>query len=278
MPLSVAEYKVGQLYMIAKHSAENTSGGEGIEILTNEPCETEEHGPGQFTHKRIHLGSSLPGWVRACIPRVFYITEKAWNHFPTTVTVYTCSFLPRFSVKVTTTYKDDRGKNDEAALPAREDGAEREVVTIDISREENVPDKHKEDCPSLRKWRSVKKERGPLTGDDWMEQQDVIMTSYKVVEATFGVWGLQTRAQNFIHKKVAEVLLVGHIQAVAWLDEWADMSIEDVRAYEEEMNAKSNASIGDEAKKARAVEGGGGDGGGDGGGAATAVVDMAEDE
>jgi len=84
--------------------------------------------------------SSLPGWVRACIPRLFYITEKAWNHFPTTVTEYTvctascawlqptpvrslhaalfrhplqCSFLPRFKVRVTTTYQNDCGDSDE---------------------------------------------------------------------------------------------------------------------------------------------------------------------
>jgi hypothetical protein len=30
--------------------------------------------------------SRLPGWVQSMIPRVFYITEKAWNYYPVTIT------------------------------------------------------------------------------------------------------------------------------------------------------------------------------------------------
>ena len=46
MPLSVAEYKIGQLYMIARHSFENTSKNEGIEVLTNEPFQDSIYGAG----------------------------------------------------------------------------------------------------------------------------------------------------------------------------------------------------------------------------------------
>lgn len=30
--------------------------------------------------------SRLPYWIQAICPRVFYITEKAWNYYPFTVT------------------------------------------------------------------------------------------------------------------------------------------------------------------------------------------------
>ena len=30
--------------------------------------------------------SRLPGWVQSMIPRIFYITEKAWNYYPYTYT------------------------------------------------------------------------------------------------------------------------------------------------------------------------------------------------
>ena len=30
--------------------------------------------------------SRLPGWVQSMIPRVFYVTEKAWNYYPFTIT------------------------------------------------------------------------------------------------------------------------------------------------------------------------------------------------
>ncbi len=41
--------------MIARHSHEQSEKGEGVEVVTNEPCEDPVHGKGQFTEKRIHL-------------------------------------------------------------------------------------------------------------------------------------------------------------------------------------------------------------------------------
>ncbi len=42
--------------MVSKFSREQTSHGEGIEVLVNEPYK-DDKGSGQFTHKRIFLGS-----------------------------------------------------------------------------------------------------------------------------------------------------------------------------------------------------------------------------
>lgn len=41
--------------MIAKHSAEQSHGGEGVEVVENRPHEDPKHGQGQYTEKRIHL-------------------------------------------------------------------------------------------------------------------------------------------------------------------------------------------------------------------------------
>ena len=57
--LSVFQYRIGQLYMISKHSHEQSERGEGVEVVQNEPYEDPEHGPGQFTEKRIYLNK----WV-----------------------------------------------------------------------------------------------------------------------------------------------------------------------------------------------------------------------
>ena len=52
----VMQYKIGQLYMIARHSAEESRGnGDGVEVLINESCHDEVHGEGQYTEKRIYL-------------------------------------------------------------------------------------------------------------------------------------------------------------------------------------------------------------------------------
>jgi len=49
------QYRIGQLYMIAKHSLEQSEKGEGVEVVKNEPCEDPKHGKGQLTEKRIYL-------------------------------------------------------------------------------------------------------------------------------------------------------------------------------------------------------------------------------
>ncbi|KAL6089582.1 hypothetical protein STEG23_016505, partial [Scotinomys teguina] len=52
---SQQKYKIGQLYMISKHSHEQSDRGEGVEVVQNEPFEDPHHGNGQFTEKRVYL-------------------------------------------------------------------------------------------------------------------------------------------------------------------------------------------------------------------------------
>ena len=49
------QYQVGQLYSVAEASKNETGGGEGVEVLKNEPFEDEKMGKGQYTHKIYHL-------------------------------------------------------------------------------------------------------------------------------------------------------------------------------------------------------------------------------
>lgn len=56
--VSVFQYRIGQLYMISKHSHEQSDRGEGVEVVQNEPFEDPEHGQGQFTEKRVYLNRS----------------------------------------------------------------------------------------------------------------------------------------------------------------------------------------------------------------------------
>lgn len=41
--------------MISKHSCEQSGGGEGVEVVQNEPDIHPQHGAGQVTEKRIYL-------------------------------------------------------------------------------------------------------------------------------------------------------------------------------------------------------------------------------
>ncbi|TRY68646.1 hypothetical protein TCAL_07686 [Tigriopus californicus] len=75
------------------------------------------------------------------------------------------------------------------------------------------------------------------------------MCSYKAVEVRLDVWGIQGRVEDFIQKSIREILLVGHRQAVAWLDDWYGMTIEDVREYELKMQSETNARMQEDLKE-----------------------------
>lgn len=49
------QYRIGQLYMIARHSLEQSVDGEGVEVVETKEIEDPVHGKGQLTEKRIHL-------------------------------------------------------------------------------------------------------------------------------------------------------------------------------------------------------------------------------
>ncbi|KAF2976573.1 hypothetical protein EK904_011373 [Melospiza melodia maxima] len=53
------KYRIGQLYMISKHSHEQSDRGEGVEVVQNEPYEDPNHGNGQLTEKRVYLNRQV---------------------------------------------------------------------------------------------------------------------------------------------------------------------------------------------------------------------------
>lgn len=74
MPLSVAEYQIGQLYSIAETSKRETGAGEGVEILRNEPFAGKtdlcggRYTDGQYTYKVYHISSRLPAILKLVLP------------------------------------------------------------------------------------------------------------------------------------------------------------------------------------------------------------------
>ncbi|CAH0585727.1 unnamed protein product [Chrysodeixis includens] len=241
MPMTVEEYRIGQLYMIARHSFEQSSNGEGVEVVANEQVTDEVNGVGQFTEKRIHLSSHLPYWVQSLIPKIFYVTEKAWNYYPYTITEYTCSFIPKFSISIQTRYEDNNGTTENCLGMTPEELEQREVDFLDIAYDEIKPHHYKE-AEDPKFFKSEKTGRGPLV-EGWRDTHQPIMCCYKSVSVKFEVWGLQTRVEEYVQGAIREILLLGHRQAFAWMDDWYNMTIEDVREYEKEMQAKTNIKL-----------------------------------
>uniref|UniRef100_UPI00398E8F41 membrane-associated phosphatidylinositol transfer protein 1-like n=1 Tax=Pristiophorus japonicus TaxID=55135 RepID=UPI00398E8F41 len=241
LPMSLGEYQVAQLYMIQKKSREESSGeGSGVQILENRPYSDGPGGCGQFTHKVYHVGSHIPGWFRALLPKAaLQVEEESWNAYPYTRTRYTCPFVEKFSIDIETYYKPDCGDQANVFNLVSGEKRQRIVDMIDIVRDSIPPTDYKPDeDPKL--YRSVKTARGPLS-DSWIEErrtregQALVMCAYKLCKVEFRYWGMQSKIEQFIHDiGLRRVMLRAHRQAWCWQDEWCDLSMEEIRALEEE--------------------------------------------
>ncbi|XP_069713314.1 membrane-associated phosphatidylinositol transfer protein 1 isoform X1 [Phaenicophaeus curvirostris] len=251
LPMSLEEYQVAQLYMIQKKSREESSGeGSGVEILANRPYSDGPGGSGQYTHKIYHVGSHIPSWFRALLPKAaLQVEEESWNAYPYTRTRYTCPFVEKFSIEIETYYRPDAGQQTNVFNLSSAEKRQRILDTIDIVRDPISPGEYKpEEDPKL--YRSVKTGRGPL-GDDWLEAAagGPLMCAYKLCKVEFRYWGMQSKIEQFIHDVgLRKVMLRAHRQAWCWQDEWTDLTMEDIRQLEEEtarMLAQKMAKCGD---------------------------------
>ncbi|XP_050752902.1 membrane-associated phosphatidylinositol transfer protein 1 [Gymnogyps californianus] len=237
LPMSLEEYQVAQLYMIQKKSREESSGeGSGVEILANRPYSDGPGGSGQYTHKIYHVGSHIPSWFRALLPKAaLQVEEESWNAYPYTRTRYTCPFVEKFSIEIETYYRPDAGQQTNVFNLSAAEKRQRILDTIDIVRDPISPGEYKpEEDPKL--YHSAKTGRGPL-GDDWLEAAagGPLMCAYKLCKVEFRYWGMQSKIEQFIHDVgLRKVMLRAHRQAWCWQDEWTDLTMEDIRQLEEE--------------------------------------------
>ncbi|XP_043353811.1 phosphatidylinositol transfer protein beta isoform isoform X3 [Chelonia mydas] len=220
LPCSVQEYQVGQLYSVAEASKNETGGGEGIQVLKNEPYEKDSE-KGQYTHKIYHLKSKVPGFVRMIAPEgslVFH--EKAWNAYPYCRTIVTNEYMKDdFFIKIETWHKPDLGTSENVHDLDPNTWKSVEVVHIDIADRTQVePAKElaaDEDCPK--------------------------MCAYKLVTIKFKWWGLQNKVENFIQKQEKRIFTNFHRQLFCWIDKWIDLTMEDIRRMEDETQRELEA-------------------------------------
>ncbi|KAK9968799.1 hypothetical protein ABG768_003103 [Culter alburnus] len=259
LPCSVEEYQVGQLFSVAEASKNETGGGEGIEVLKNEPYEKEGE-KGQYTHKIYHLKSKVPGFVKMIAPEgalVFH--EKAWNAYPYCRTslrllshlywsVLTNEYMKDdFMIKIETWHKPDTGSVDNVHDLDPTTWKTVEVVHIDIADRSQVePGDYKpQEDPEI--FHSEKTGRGPL-GPDWKKEllakpDAPRMCAYKLVTVKFKWWGLQTKIENFIHKQEKRIFTNFHRQLFCWIDNWVELTMEDIRRMEAETQRELEESI-----------------------------------
>lgn len=236
LPLTVEEYKIGQLYAVAEASKNNTGGGEGIEVLVNEPYTNHAKYPdGQFTHKIFHLSQKVPAFIRLIAPKgSLEVHEKAWNAYPFCRTEYSNPYMKEnFFILIDTWHEKGEGLENVHNLEGSE-LADREVVDIDIADNSVVsPSDYKED-EDPTKFHSKKTGRGYLVKDTWKKNEEYPkMTCYKLYRVKFKWFGLQTRVESTIFKAVWRLLTNFHRQLFCWLDKWHGMTMQDIREIED---------------------------------------------
>ncbi|XP_002162295.1 phosphatidylinositol transfer protein alpha isoform [Hydra vulgaris] len=242
LPISVEEYQVAQLYAVAEASKNETGGGEGIEVITNEPFESTIEGEcsgkvfkGQYTHKVIHLSQKVPRIIRALAPKgSLEIIEKAWNAYPYCRTVYTNDYMAdNFFIVIESRHEPGTGEIENVHQLSKKKLEKRNVDVIDIVNDPCRPNDYKaEEDPS--KVKSEKTGRGPLIGADWSKNQNPVMCCYKLYDVKFKWLGLQTHVESLIMKSVRNLLFNFHRQVFCWIDKWHGMTIEDIRVLEEQ--------------------------------------------
>lgn len=239
LPLTVKEYRIAQLYMIQKKSRqESSSDGSGVEIIKNEPYTEGPGGSGQYTFKIYHIGNKIPAWLRSVLPtNALEAHEEAWNAYPHTKTRYSCPLMDRFSIEVETKYYDDAGIQENVFELTDDDLKNRVIDVMDFVNDPVTSyDYAPEEDPKL--YRSTKTGRGPLKEDwidDCVKNGKPIMCAYKLCKVEFRFWGLQTRAERWIHSfALRNTMLRAHKQAWAWQDEWHGLTLEDIRRLEQE--------------------------------------------
>eukprot|EP01133_Synstelium_polycarpum_P015139 gene15139-17918_t len=255
LPLTVEEYRVGQLYSVAKTSSQETTNGEGVEVLVNEPYKDEAHGhEGQYTEKIYHLGNRLPGWIRALTPAsALKLEEKAWNAYPYCKTELKSPFLgEKFTFIIESRHAPDNGTQenihglDEKAL------SKREVEYIDITNPIDKKEYKPEEDPTLV--RSEKANRGPLKHGEWRDNTTPIMCCYKLVTVEFKWFGLQTKVENFMMKIERDIFTKFHRQVYCWLDDWFGWTMEDVRKFENKTKGDLDKKLATPGEQGKPIE------------------------
>lgn len=149
--------------------------------------------------------------------------------------------MPKFRVEIYTKFEDNSGTTENSFNVPEEEYQQITIDHIDIAFDEIQP-KHFKEEEDPKLFRSNKTNRGPLV-EGWRITDKPMMCSYKLVHASFEVWGFQTRVEDFIHKCIRDVLLLGHRQAFTWVDQWYDMDLAAVREYEKKLQEETNKKV-----------------------------------
>ncbi|KAK7471653.1 hypothetical protein BaRGS_00035700 [Batillaria attramentaria] len=215
---TLSAFNIAHLWTVLEISKGETGGGEGVEILANEPFSVENnlhkpYEPLKARGQEFTEGHKVSRFIRALVPKgLLHLEEECWNAYPYTRTVLTNPAYMKddFFIRIDSfCVENDTGQLENVHELTKEELGNREVHHLDISDNSAVPrsDYKRESDPT--KCRS-KKGRGPLPADTCVKGQQ-------------GGWTQNKRLCRNVHR-----------QLYCGMDTWDGMTLEDVRKYEEQ--------------------------------------------
>ena len=258
MPTTVDQYKIGSLYMTAQRMKEEsqTTKGEGIETVKNEPFENDKES-GQYTYKIMHFKSRIPKFLRWALPDKYcHCHEKSWNAYPHYHTEYSVpgmgDNLLMHVMSWHVEFKPDEKFPKNLLNLSKEDLKARKVVWLDILDSKPKSDKKEWDvhgwtCPSSgineplvgRKKNEPNEDEPP----EWTKHfNGPMMCAVKVVKLNFHWRGLQTMVEKYATNTLYHNLFLdSHRAMTKWMDQWGNMTLEQVREFERQRTEETNA-------------------------------------
>ncbi|XP_038068461.1 phosphatidylinositol transfer protein alpha isoform-like isoform X2 [Patiria miniata] len=223
-------YRIGHLWSTGKWSLLNTGGGEGVEVVVNEPYE-EDGESGHFTHKIFHLASKVPKVIRMLAPKgSLEIHEKSWNRFTEVKTVTSNPDYMKDGYHTTTHTRLVKAADcDQDNIFSDISSDIDDVIHLDIVNDPIASSDYKVDEDPTK----CDSGFGNLS-PDW-QKSEVRMCVHKLVEVEFHWFGLQGTVESRIQKVCPRFFRNLHRQMFCWTDNWIRLSIDDIRVWEDEV-------------------------------------------
>lgn len=230
LPLTLEEYNISQLYVVAQLSKSESTGDTSIKILENTDYEHEAFGKCRKTVKIMNLNSKVPGFIRAIVPskKALRLEETAYNAYPRCNTNYKNLYFSEstFKMQVDSLHKSGADFEDNVLNLPDNLYSKTKIVYLDIS--ENIINKD---------FDPKKVEGRGVNGKGWIEKCKEngvpLMTCYKhvTVEVNFFPFG---SIAGKIADKMKDIFLEAHQRLYCEIDNWISMTIDDIRKLEEE--------------------------------------------
>lgn len=108
MPFCAEEYRIGQLFTIAKKSKlESEDPSNGVKIHVNEPYSSGPGGYGQYTNKTYYMANRIPDWMKKLLPAsAAKLREEAWNAYPYSKNKFTNPIIDKLNLEIESRYID----------------------------------------------------------------------------------------------------------------------------------------------------------------------------